>query len=991
MKKQINLTLILAFVVILLFPAKAAASQGERRNILGEGTDYTAILYDSTNGLPTSEANAIVQSSDGFIWLGGYSGLIRYDGTSFYRFDSSTGISSVFSLYVDSKDRIYIGTNENGIACYDHGNLRIYGRVESLKSASIRAINEDRDNNIIIATTQGLAYIGEDLEIHPIDAPQLNSEYITHLEKSGRGTILGLTLNGSVFEMDNLSVTSFYNPDQFGEDLINSIYQDPDNPSVVYMGTESEEILMVDVEKDMKILERLSTTPQKNINSIKMINNLLWVSATNGVGYFDEENNYNELSGIPMNNSVGHIMTDHEGNIWLTSTRQGILKLVPDRFSDISRLAGLESMVVNSTCVNGDLIYIATDSGLKIIENTSYEPVENELTKMLEGIRIRCIKNDSKDRLWLCTHGDLGLICYDPKSKDIKLYNEENGLSAARVRAVTELSDGSMAAATGNGLYIVKDGKISAHYGQDEGISTTEILSVEEGKDGRLYLGSDGDGIYVVEKNKISRLGIENGLTSGVVMRIKKDEERGLFWLITSNSIEYMNEEDQTIKAVSNFPYSNNYDIYFDDHGGAWILSSNGIYITKVSELLKNEAIEYSFYNTKSGLPYISTGNSRSHITEDGVLYISGTTGICAVDINAEDSSNCDVKLSIPSIEIDDEIINITPDETIEIPSGIKRLTIDAYAITFGLSNPRISYYLEGFDKAPILTTKQELTPIKYTNLDGGKYKFHISVLDDETGEAKNTISLAFSKKRSIFEIQILWIAIILITSAAVVSLMWNYFQKRNKALLIKQSEDKRLIDQIIYAFAKCIDMRDVQNKGHSFRVAWYTRLISEKLKKKRGYTNEQIDEFYNVALLHDIGKLSIPDRILNKPERLNDEEYIIMKTHAAKGEEILKDVNIVKDLAIGAGSHHERMDGRGYPRGLSGQEIPEVARIIAVADTFDAMYSTRPYRKKLELSVVLEEIKRIKGTQLEAEVVDALLELADENMLDTSPLGLIS
>ncbi|MBQ9606879.1 MAG: hypothetical protein IJV16_06860, partial [Lachnospiraceae bacterium] len=109
---------LLILAVFFIFPARAYAAGGDRRDLLGRGTDYTAILYNSNNGLPTSEANAIAQSSDGFIWLGGYSGLIRYDGTDFTRFDSTTGISSVFSLYVDKKDRVWIGTNENGVALY---------------------------------------------------------------------------------------------------------------------------------------------------------------------------------------------------------------------------------------------------------------------------------------------------------------------------------------------------------------------------------------------------------------------------------------------------------------------------------------------------------------------------------------------------------------------------------------------------------------------------------------------------------------------------------------------------------------------------------------------------------------------------------------------------------------------------------------------------------------------------------------------------------
>jgi hypothetical protein len=129
--------------------------------------------------------------------------------------------------------------------------------------------------------------------------------------------------------------------------------------------------------------------------------------------------------------------------------------------------------------------------------------------------------------------------------------------------------------------------------------------------------------------------------------------------------------------------------------------------------------------------------------------------------------------------------------------------------------------------------------------------------------------------------------------------------------------------------------------------------------------------------------KIAIPDAILNKPGRLNDEEYAIMKSHPQRGYDILKDVKIDPSLSIGAGYHHERLDGRGYPRGLKGSEIPEIARIIAVADTFDAMYSTRPYRKRLPLETVAAEIQRSAGTQLSPDVVKVFMELVEEGAFD--------
>ena len=148
-------------------------------------------------------------------------------------------------------------------------------------------------------------------------------------------------------------------------------------------------------------------------------------------------------------------------------------------------------------------------------------------------------------------------------------------------------------------------------------------------------------------------------------------------------------------------------------------------------------------------------------------------------------------------------------------------------------------------------------------------------------------------------------------------------------------------------------------------------------LARELGYDEEEIEKYYNIALLHDIGKIGVPSKVLNKGEGLTDEEY-----HATLGYDVLKDISIMPELAIGAGMHHERPDGRGYPQGLTGDEIPRVAQIIAVADTFDAMYSTRPYRKRMNFDKVVSIIKKASGTQLTPDVVDALLRLAEKGEL---------
>ena len=135
--------------------------------------------------------------------------------------------------------------------------------------------------------------------------------------------------------------------------------------------------------------------------------------------------------------------------------------------------------------------------------------------------------------------------------------------------------------------------------------------------------------------------------------------------------------------------------------------------------------------------------------------------------------------------------------------------------------------------------------------------------------------------------------------------------------------------------------------------------------------------------MLHDIGKIGIPDEILNKPGKLTAAEYETVKEHAYRGYEILKKVKKQTFLAEGAKYHHERFDGKGYPTNLAGTKIPWVARIISVADAFDAMSSTRPYRKKLPMVEIVEEIKKCSGTQFDPVVTKAFLDLYEEGAFD--------
>lgn len=200
-----------------------------------------------------------------------------------------------------------------------------------------------------------------------------------------------------------------------------------------------------------------------------------------------------------------------------------------------------------------------------------------------------------------------------------------------------------------------------------------------------------------------------------------------------------------------------------------------------------------------------------------------------------------------------------------------------------------------------------------------------------------------------------------------------------NEELQEKSRQISEMAVQTITTIANTIDAKDEYTEGHSNRVAQYSRMLAKKL----GKSDEEADEIYNIALLHDIGKIGVPDSILNKPGKLTDEEFKMIKQHPSIGGKILKDVKSFPNLEVGARYHHERFDGRGYPEGLAGEDIPEIARIICVADSFDAMNSNRVYRRHFTREYIRSELERCQGSQFDPAVAQAMLELMDEEALD--------
>lgn len=201
------------------------------------------------------------------------------------------------------------------------------------------------------------------------------------------------------------------------------------------------------------------------------------------------------------------------------------------------------------------------------------------------------------------------------------------------------------------------------------------------------------------------------------------------------------------------------------------------------------------------------------------------------------------------------------------------------------------------------------------------------------------------------------------------------------KRFIEQRKRDEKAVEQMMQTFVNFIEAKDPSTSGHSLRVAEYSKMLAEKL----GFYEDECNQVYCISLMHDCGKIYIPDEILTKPGRLTEEEYEIMKKHTVYGAEILRDFTAIDGMGSGALNHHERYDGKGYPNGLAGEDIPIIGRIIGVSDAFDAMNSRRCYRSNLSEEVIISELKNNRGKQFDPVIVDCLLALINSGKIKFS------
>lgn len=960
----------------------------QAKNLETEETfaSYVQTIYNSENGLPCGEANAIAQTNDGILWIGTYAGLYRYGGNEMRLMDEYESIKNVNCLYVDEEGRLWVGTNDSGVSiCINENIANVINGEQGLPSDSVRCIVQGAEGYYYIGTSDSMQILSLNSGLSMIQ--EINEiKCARSADADEVGNIVTVNANGEMYLLKGKDILDKEVPDLAQEQFMSCAF---DESGLLYVGTSTNLVYVYDISSGKFVKKKtLVCEGMSNINYLYFSEEgMLFLCADNGIGCFDKENQFHTINTNDFNNSIDHMTIDYQGNLWFASSRMGVLRLCKSYFTDLYGVAKMEKKVVNTVEKWKDCLYIGTDTGLDIIQCDTYQSVENELTSQLEGVRIRCMKKDSNNHLWICTYGS-GL--WETDGETTTHYNSENSVFGDRARVVLEMRDKTIVAAGNHGICFIRGGQVTDSIILEGGFSNTMILCLVELEDGTLLAGTDGDGIMVIRNRKVvSKMTRDSGLSSDVVIRIVKDNGGEGAFVVTSNGLCYINGDD-TVEQLFNFPYFNNYDIWQSEDGRMFVLGSAGIYVVDRNALLLGDEMDYELLDAKAGLISALTANSWNYCEDNRYLYLSCDSGVFQIDMDNYGEEGKSYRMKISSVKVDDKTYAVERGTPISIPRSMDKLEIFPEIINYSVEDPYISYYLEGVDKTKTIMHQSELTSIVYTNIPSGTHKFHLEVLDNSKEKVLEKSVYVFEKEKEIYDNKWFLAYLLIIPFLAVVWLTCFVvrtqiqrtinFQKKELALAKNKIE---MGNQTILAIAKTVDAKDENTSHHSQRVSEYAVLIAGEL----GMGKEECENLRKIALLHDIGKIGVADKVLNKPGRLDDKEYEIMKSHVVIGAEILKDFTLIENVWEGALYHHERYDGKGYVSGLKGEEIPLNARIIGIADAFDAMTANRVYRKKLELSVVLEEVKKGRGTQFDPQCVDALLKLIEEGKIDVDEI----
>ena len=734
---------------------------------------YVTRTWTSTDGLPSNTLSDVVQSEDGFMYFGSYEALVRFDGYEFETINKYSNKNYSFisarSIFQDSQGNIWVGSNDEGVQKIGKDSTISYSIDSGLPNNSIRAFAEDKSHNIWIGTASGIVYVTPG---NMIVSPKINGGQeqdfvlVSQLYKDTADKIWMVTsANRGLYYYSDGAFERFTQLDEIGDFTVSCIQQDPNGD--FWIGLSEKGIIKFSNGKITRIDSGtfLDNTPVYDMYFDKY--GTIWFGTQKGI-VICNNGTYTTYGGTKsiMNSTINCLFEDREGNLWVTTDSEGIGKISPGKF----RMTLLNTGV-NAICEDkSGNVWVGTDEGLQCYKDGE-TLVENEATAFCSNTRIRHIA--------LAKNGDLLVNCYTAPSQvrvtpeGIVNWTIDDGLAGNKTRVSLEATNGDLYVGTTTGLSVISPDGTIKNFTSADGFVNEYIMCLHEDSDGNIWVGTDGDGVYILKNNKlVQKYSSSTGLAGNVVFKITNDKD-GAFWICTGTGVSLLrtnitnNFSDTTI---CNFTSENGlqsdsiFQMIPDISGTVWMISNRGISSVPYSsfyEIEKGERtnLNIKYYTQNDGLKSSGANSTAlSMMDSHGRIWFTMTDGFAIYDPLKIRNKNVLPLVQILNVKVD-ETEYTRFDEPIIIPAGTKHVDIKYTGLSFIASEQnRFSHMMQGFD-----TKFSEYTSnrtVSYTNLKPGNYTFFVNIINADEFTSQAPAVVHFIQKPFIYQRYSFWIAI---------------------------------------------------------------------------------------------------------------------------------------------------------------------------------------------------------------------------------------
>ncbi|MBN2807304.1 MAG: hypothetical protein JXR22_11660, partial [Prolixibacteraceae bacterium] len=755
-------------------------------------TQYNLDHWTTEDGLPTNSLLHIHQDQKGYLWITGYSGLIRFDGVKFTLFNNAN--TEVFNSNVirniaeDSQGRLWLSTQGNGLVSILGNDYKTYGADLNMLHLYRGILVDDQDRVWAASPESGWFYL-ENGKFNFLEySSPLNNIEVRAIAQGHNGTIWFATLGDGLFRYQNGTLTNYHLADGLIDEWLYSLFVDESD--LLWIGS-SEGVCTFNGKQFQRVLPQIENTVNR---ILKDRFGDLWLGTTEGL--YRKKNNTHELehlsadNGLPGNFIIDFLF-DAEGTMWMTKYKGGLTSMKDGKFTNYTYKGGLPNDVVNTICeLNEHTFLVGFDNGEMVkINQGEIEPFT--IRSNFEGTRIRHVMKDSRQNLWLSTYAGLLMIHSEGTEHWIRSDEEFNNTKA---RLTFEDSRGNIWVGTRNsGVFKITPQKQFKQFDVNAGLTSNLILSIEEDREGNIWVGtSEGlNGLNSISPSDIvTAYSPEDGFNSDIVFNITTDDE-GIVWFSTITGLWAYRDFHFYNITTKNGLYDNSvFDLIADDHGFYWLPYASGIMRVNRDELIRciHQEItlfEVRNYNKHDGMPTSECNPTSQAIRGvDGRLYFATLEGLAILDPGIAIINNYIPPVYVEKLVVDNKFIQL--DSTIQFKPGNKRFTFHYTALSlYEPEKIQYEYQLDGFEKEWISTNERS---VSYTNLPHGTYTFRVRACNNDGIWNQQGASISFLIQPRFTETILFYILLLVVSFSVVYAVyVWQITQMKRKQQLLEK------------------------------------------------------------------------------------------------------------------------------------------------------------------------------------------------------------